>query len=471
MSRFPTTRPDSGGRKWPPPAPRRLAAALAAPVLVAAVLLLVLAGCSPHLKLYPRLDNMARQGRYAEAAALIEQNKKQYSARNAVLYYLDRGLFLHYAGQYQASNVAFEEAERRMDELFTRSSTRQVGAFLSNDNTLPYRGEDFEAVVINLYRALNYAQLGSVESALVEARKVNEKLTFINSKYEPGKRNVYKEDAFARLLAGILYEMGGEDADFNDAYISNRLAAEAYRGDFEPLYGISAPAVLKSNLLSTAEFMGGEELEAARKRYPKTAAVPLAERRRSGHLYFIHLAGRSPIKVESSINAFMPDGYLLRIAFPGYRRRRYQVRGSTIFADGKLAARLEVAMPLGSVAVKNLARRKGRIAVKAIARATTKYLLTKAAADRAKRQAGPVAGMLTQFSGNILAAASEQADLRSWETLPDRILVGRATVKPGTHVLSAKLLGAGGNVVGTRQLGEVKIKAGETRFFVLHTAN
>ncbi len=450
---------------------QRRTAARACPWLPAALALLALglAACTPHIELYSRLDGLARQGRYAEGAALIEKSKARYGERNAVLYNLDRGLFLHYAGQYEESNRAFERAERRMDELFTKSIAGEVGAFLSNDNTLPYRGEDFEAVVTNIYRALNYVGLGDIEAALVEARKVNEKLTYINSQYEPDERNVYAEDAFARLLAGVLYEMGGTRSDLNDAFISNRLAADAYRELFLPNYGTRPPAVLKANLLSTATFMGREELRQARERFDELEPVPLDRRRQVAQLYFVHFAGRGPIKVESSINAVMPDGYLLRIAFPAYRKRSYLVHGSKILVDGEVRARLEPAYPLGEIAVQNLDNRKGRIAAKAIARATTKYVATKAAAHQARRKGGEVAGLLTQLSGNVLAAATEQADLRAWETLPDKILVGRVFVQPGKHKLTAQFITAGGATVGAKNLGEVEVQAGRTRFFVLHT--
>jgi hypothetical protein len=165
----------------------------------------------------------------------------------------------------------------------------------------------------------------------------------------------------------------------------------------------------------------------------------------------------------------MPDRYLLRIAFPRYRKRTYLVHGSKILVDGGARTRLEVAQPLGRIAFKNLDSRKGRIAAKAIARATTKYLATKAVAYQARKKGGEVAGLLTQFSGNVLAAASEQADLRAWETLPDKILVGRVFVKPGTHTLTAQFTTAGGAVVAAKELGTVEVKPGSLRFFVFHS--
>ncbi|NIP74267.1 MAG: hypothetical protein GWO16_15225, partial [Gammaproteobacteria bacterium] len=107
---------------------------------------------------------------------------------------------------------------------------------------------------------------------------MNLKLEQINRQYDDDAKNVYKEDAFARLLAGILYERGGTRDDLNDAFISNRIAANVYASDFAGNYGVGAPEVLGHNLISTAGFMGPEELEQAREVFPNLDPLPLAER-------------------------------------------------------------------------------------------------------------------------------------------------------------------------------------------------
>ncbi|MBI4082345.1 MAG: hypothetical protein HY423_07010 [Candidatus Lambdaproteobacteria bacterium] len=435
--------------------------------LVAFALAVALGACAPHRDLYPRLDDLARNGRYLEAAKLVESSKDTYSERNEVLFNMDRGVFYHYAGDFAKSNEAFEQAERRIDELFTESITGHVVAFAVNDNTLPYSGEDFERVIINIYRALNYAQLGQIEAALVEARKVDQKLDLINRQYEPDKRNVYKEDAFARFLMGVFYQIGGSRDDLNDAFISDRLALGIYEKDFSKNYGVYPPIALKSNYVTSAAFMGGEELETAQRQFPTIPPLRPAEKQGKGQLYFIHFAGRGPVKVENAILAHMPDGYLMKIAFPGYVRSPYVISGSRVEIGGGPAITLDVGEPIGPIAFKNLDNRKTRIAAKAIARATTKYLATKALTGGRRRD--DMAGALLGLAANVAAVATEQADLRAWQTLPDRILVGRVWLEPGRHRVRVIYTGSGGGVVSTRELGEIEVKPGATRFVLLHT--
>jgi len=150
--------------------------------------------CAPSIKHYPRIDQYLLTQDYDSAYKLVEKSKETYAERNAVLYYLDEGIISHFAGRYKESNQSLAKAESIMEELYTKSISKEVASFLISDNTIPYRGEDFERATVNLLMALNYAGLGSWEDAVVEARKVDNKLNLINSQHDEGRRNVYKED-------------------------------------------------------------------------------------------------------------------------------------------------------------------------------------------------------------------------------------------------------------------------------------
>ena len=134
--------------------------------LSAALLLsLILSGCGAAYSGYmsgslKRLE----KGDYEGALGKLE---KPDGKTNKLLYYLEKGLILHYQGQYEASNLEFERAERLSDVLYTRSVSREIAALLSNDSVAAYRGEEFELALIHYYRAMNYAQLGDRQAALV----------------------------------------------------------------------------------------------------------------------------------------------------------------------------------------------------------------------------------------------------------------------------------------------------------------
>ena len=428
------------------------------------MLLLFSSACAPLTQHYVQVDARLAQQQFEEADGLIEQYKAQYGERNAVLYDLDRAMTLHLAGRYAESNTFLSAAETRMDQLYTKSLTAETGAMFTNDNLLPYEGEDFEKVMVNVISALNYVYLGRWDDALVEARKVDHKLNLFNDKYD--KKNVYREDAFARYLTGILYEAEGE---INDAFIAYRKAYETYR-DYQKDYGTPLPPTLPRDLLRVTEALGlSEEHQAYRGNFPDTRWVSQKELARQGELILISLDGRSPLKEDFFVDAPIPDGrgglYYLRVALPRFVPQPTDLAYAEVHLIGPQGAvasqRTFLAEDITAIAKKNLEDRIGRITAKAITRATTKFVAAREIRKKAKDD--PLAQFLTDVGTNVYSILSEEADKRSWRTLPGQIRIVRLTAPPGSYTVAVEYYTFNQRLI-TRKTSEVTIRAGEKRF-------
>jgi hypothetical protein len=284
---------------------------------LAGLLLASLSGCAGPRKVYTTVDELNAQGEFSQARSYVEEHAKDYGKRNRLLYLLDRGMFAFATGEFREAITSFTEAEQLISELYTVSLSQEATTFLINDNAAPYRGEDFESVMVNLFLALSYANLSQIDEALVEARKVDSKLTAINLQYAENERNAYQEDPFVRLLMGILYEMAGTSTDLNDAYISYTKALQGYEAEYQR-FGVSFPEPLVENLLSVASFMGRDELRKVRQRFPSYRLVSRAERKKKAEVYVLHLNGRTPVKEEDVIVVPAPGGQVVKVAFPHY---------------------------------------------------------------------------------------------------------------------------------------------------------
>ncbi len=435
---------------------------------------LPLFSCAPSLKHYPQINQYLLKEDYASARKLIRKNKKAYPKRNAVLYFLDEGIISHFAGRYDDSNESFFKAESRMEELYTKSLSKRAASFLISDNTIPYRGEDFERAMVNLFMALNYARLGKWEDALVEARKVDNTLTVINNQYEEGKRNVYKEDGFIRFLMGVLYEAEGE---LNDAFISYRKAEEIYRTDYLPNYGVAPPAFLIENLLAAAQAMDFyQEVAEIRQRYPGVTCDDARDKMELAEALFIHYNGLGPEKVEEAFAVPMPDGFVVKVAYPTFVRRSYRTSHAVVTLRNAVSGHV-ICFPtvlvedIASIARLNLENRITRIKAKAILRATTKYLASKQAEKAAEERGGALAGLLVKMTANIAAAATEQADVRHWRLLPAEIRLGRALIPSGRYSGDVDLVDSRGAVYARRKVHTFSAEAGEKKFFMFRTLN
>jgi hypothetical protein len=430
--------------------------------------------CAPSIQHYPQINQYLLNQDYDSAYNLVQQNKATYAERNAVLYYLDEGIISHFAGRYKESIQSLSRAESIMEELYTRSISKEAASFLISNNTIPYRGEDFERAMVNMFLALNYVGLGSWEDALVEARKVDNKLSVINSKYAEGEKNVYKEDGFIRFLMGALYEA---EREINDAFISYRKAEAVYRNDYLPNYGVSPPTILIEDLLTSAQAMDfDEELTGIKKEYPNVTFVEPSKKRGLAEVVILHNNGRGPEKVENFFLIPMPDNYIGKIAYPEFKKRSYRISHGEItlknLKSGRSYRCTTVLMEdIASIAVKNLGNRINRIKAKAIARATVKYLVSKQAEKTAEKQGGQLLGLLTKVTANIASLATEQADVRHWRLLPAEIRVGRTLIPPGEYRGKIRFVDSGGAAVGSREIAPFSVKKGEKRFFILRTLN
>ncbi|MFH0926229.1 MAG: hypothetical protein V1872_11490 [bacterium] len=441
--------------------------------------------CSPNLKFHRQVDDSLAKSDYKSAIRLVEENKDTYKERNAVLYYMDVGILSHYGKEYEKSRERLTESEKLIDNLFTISIVNEVSAFIVNDNLIPYRGEDFERVMINLFQAFNYLQLGKVDDALVEARKVDEKLALINSKYDQDKKNIYKEDAFVRYLMGILYEIGGTREDINDAYISYKKAEEIYNNDYKQNYGVSAPNYLAEDILTTAKYMGMEEYTRAQERYPSVKFVTLNEKKKKTEVFFIHFNGKIPEKQEDAVFIpILPYDYIMKIAFPKYVERPFGIVNSRIKLTGiDISQSVSINTMSGenikSIAIKNLDNRKARIIAKATARALLKYGITEGT-SRALAKKGNKNNnysgkneddvrALTKFVMNIFGMVTEKADTRTCMVLPAEIRIAKALIEPGNYDLKAECLSNEGALIKKIALGNFTFKAGDKRFVFFRT--
>ena len=429
-------------------------------------------GCAPKVDHYDQVNQYIYDQNYDAALVLMDESKAGYRERNAALFYMEEGLLYHFAGRFEESNQYLFKAETILAELYTRSISNQTASFLLNDNTIPYRGEDFEDALVNLFLAINFAGLGLTEDALVEARKLDNELNIVNSHYADDQKNIYKEDAFIRFLMGILYESGDE---INDAFISYRKAEEIYRNDYLPNYGVRAPRFLVENLLSSARALGFyQEITEIQQLYPEITYPQPDEKRNSVEIIVIHYNGLGPEKVERSWIVPMPDGYIVKVAYPVFQEKNYLITHAVVELEQmdtgkKFRFSTELMEDIGAIAVLNLDNRMARIKTKAIARATTKYLATKTASKVADDQAGGLAGLMVQIAGNIAAAVTERADVRYWRMLPDQVRVGRALVPAGLYRGEIGFVDSGGNVLFTRQINPFTAGSGEKKFITQRT--
>lgn len=426
-----------------------------------ATLALLFSGCASYSDSFSVIESDMAAQRFGAALETLE--RQRHPQRDRLLYLLNKAMLERMNGDYAASNRTFEAAKARMEELRGLSLREQGQSLLINDATRSYAGEEFEQVLVHLYMALNYLQLGERIDARVEALQVDERLREITQRLP---ENRYTEDALARYLTGMIYEELGERSD---AMIAYRKAYEAYRR-YGQNYSVAVPESLKHDLLRLSQQMGlTGEMQQYRKEFRIERWMSADELAEQGELIFLLHNGLAPIRREHAVTVPDPaSGHIVRIAVPHYETRPTPVAGARVVAGGS-GATAEVAEDIRAIALKDLETKMPAITARALARAVLKAQMAKAARENARQQnqnnaGAAVAAMAVEIAGLV----TERADTRSWLTLPARIHLARLPLPPGTYTVKVDLLGDDGQIVSTQEYANMVIRRGAKTYLSPH---
>jgi len=382
------------------------------PALLGCVGILVLSSCAGDYVARTSAARRAYQSYdYNGALSEIEYEVKGPEV-DRLLALLDEGMILHAAGRYHESIGVLAEAGRLSQQLDVVSISEEAKTLISNERERAYRGEDFEKLMISVLQALNYAELGRDEDALVEVRRVNERLR----KMIVDEKKPYEQLAIARYLGGVLWEDQGE---LDSAFIDYQ-AAQKLQPNLGPL---------AEPLIRLARETGRDEAyRELKQEYPDVLDTPLGKDQ--GQLVVVVEAGLSPIKISAQQRY---PGLIQLLDVPKYQDR-WPTRHAAVRVDHEEQEATTVTS-LGAVAKLHLDDRIGRMVAKAIASTALKAGVAAGVGEATKSKE---LGLLTFLLLNV----NNQADRRSWLSLPAEFQLARFRLPAGRYQVSVELDGA-----------------------------
>jgi len=428
--------------------------------VIALAAAMLLTGCSGTMfRSYPGKINPIIAG--LNTGAAINPDKllcDECNGSDRVLYNMERGRVAHILGNIDSSlrdfNVSME-ALRINDTkaLFSATAAAEnIGAVFFNDNAISYDAEGYERVLLHHYQALNFLTKKNLEGAGVEVRRANheqeEALRRFESEVETAQKdadaqhlsktnqsvvsNSYAQmdevagkvknsfqNAYTFYLSGFIYELLDQP---NDAYIDYKKALEIYPEN----HFIQQDVVRLARALNMAEDLG--ELQARFGIEPREGN-PGADA--DGELLVLFEDGLAPQKQEVKIALPFRETGLVTIAFPIYKDRWTPHQPLRLSLDEKFLGSTETLCDIRALAVKALKEKAPIIATRQLLRALAKGESNHAA----KKQFGD----LGNFGMNVLNYATEQADLRSWLTLPANAQILKVSLPAGHHRIVARL--------------------------------
>ena len=408
-----------------------------------AVLLVFCFSCASGSNAYRKIDAGVSSGAFSNALSLMEEEeflRYVYPPRNEILYRLDRGMIEHYAGLWTDSSQNLQEAERLIEAAFTKSISQEIGSYIVNDNVKEYPGEDYEDIYTNVFNSLNYYNCGDLEGAMVEIRRVNEKLRYLSDKYEIASKKITDSNSD---LSGKDYAV--EAVRFSSSALARYLSLLFFRGtgnndnariDLEELYRAYelAPAVYLNKPPSFLK----DELD-----------IPAGKAR----LNIIAFTGLSPVKEEVNVSLPLPLPYpnnWARLALPQMADRPSGISTVEIVLNNGRRFTAELIEDISRVVRETFRARYGLTVLKTTARTIGKSTASAGIAQALRKQDENL-GDLFGILGRIASDLSEGADLRVSRYFPGRAYIGGVDLDPGVYSVTVNFYGPRSLIATMRQ--------------------
>lgn len=389
---------------------------------VLAALLLSCAGFSGSVadsQSFAAIDSAVYNGGYDEAIETLETDKAGlYNEKALILYKLDSGLLNHYAENYGDSIGHLQEAERLIEDAYTKSISQRETAGFGGENILDYESEDFEDIYINVFNALNYYHQNQLEDAIVEIRRMNNKLDFFQTKYRASSREERAQ-----------VERGG-----NAAYVSSKFSNSAlgrYLGVlFHRANGNQDSVRIDYNWL-TAAFNNAPEIYDFP--LPSSAEEELAVPAGKARLNVIAFSGLAPVKKADLMKYPTYENQSIELALPVLESRPSAVsRIEAVFDDGK------------TIELEKLEH------IEAVYRETYQVKLHNVTLVR------------TALRASIMGTGKDlsRVDIRSSRYFPAWAFVNGINLNPGVYSFTVHYYDAGGQIIHSAAHDNFEVKEG-----------
>jgi len=404
-----------------------------------------------------KVKNLLKAGDNTLAAQSVIENKSNY--KDSIVYNLDAGVTAFYAGDYQAATGYLSSAEGKIQENKTKSISQGVTSYIVNDNVRDYEGELYEDIIVNIFSALAYYNLGKIEDAMVEVRRANIKLVDyeINVKkqeaglydlvmaltpnpfqYLPTLENIesYNYSPLATYISMLMYNL---DGDSDNATV-----------DFNKIVSRSGSIVSKEDI-----------------------AIPKGK----GRLNVISFEGLISPKVEKSeTGRYAISGKTVshKIAWPWISNPEGTAVSRVYVKVGGQTVTLTRAEDFSQDALETLNMDLKSTYLRSFYRGLTKMTTAVNAAIEADKASTSVTSSISSALIRKLADSSvdkainkavesvnesEKADTRMCNYLPDQASIGGITLDPGTY--TAEVVYELNNGKAYSRSFEVKIKEGK----------
>ena len=407
----------------------------------------LLTGCSPKAAMI-KVDTYVAYGAYKNAAKFSDSqiDKEDFYARDNLLWELQSGSAYFYAKEYNTSTQRFNTSEELIkhyqEQMLITDFTQKVVSILLNNTTRPYMGTEYDGIMTNTYKAINYMVIGDREGARVEFnraidRQRRAKVFFAQMIHKEQKEIAKKEQESQKDGENLKVEDTKIDSIIHNNY------PELY--NFKPYPDFINP--MTTYLAGIFARADGDESKAYSLLREAFGMMPenddvLADLQNKTHeptIWIIYENGQSPIlreiRMDFPLWLFTNRLSYISVALPLMVKRSLAYNYLTIESD-KSTLRTHFLASMDRVIETEFAKTYPSIVHRAILSTATKAAINYAIQGSANNS-NSNAALLVSVASLIYQIASTHADTRIWSTLPKEFQLARFT-RPKSGIIKIK---------------------------------
>lgn len=420
--------------------------------VLAAGVLATLEACASHSERTLPVRTALDAGEPRRAIQLLNEQMKVHGdgdlpadmGSDNALYVLDRASIQQSVAQFDHSKHDFEASDKAIDMLdIAHDAKDTIGEYVFSGSSGKYEAPPYEKLLVNTLDMLNYLELGDLNGARVEARRLAVMQRYVAETLHERDNAVL---GLGALLAGLTFE---ESDQLDEAlrWYDEALGFSGFRALREPVRLLLPRARYRSPRLTELEHTG-EAL----------ADRPLGEAH-DGEVVVVVGYGRVPHKVAQRVpiglaltwasgaisptdaaaaNQLAAQGLVSWVNFPTLAADREDYASPSCTLDGT-AVPLDDAVDVTRAVRAEWRRIEGKVIVSAITRMVARFGAGKVAQAAAGKQ--ELLGTLLSLATQVTLTALDTPDTRSWETLPARVAIARVRVAAGKHAVNLEARG------------------------------
>ncbi len=402
---------------------------------------------------------------------------------------LERASVKHAMNDFRGSSLDYRIADRHLELLdVKRDPVGKIAEWIFSGDAGIYRAPSHEKLMLSTGNMLNYLAMGNLESARVEARRLDLAQQIFADEDEGTPALLGVGD----YLSGFAFEMSGRYEQALQQYLdalkdTDYPHLKAVIRDIAPCTSYRTPEI-DALLADVAPVTGAATTDGA-----TTADDAVTEPlrcihpdRETGTLLVVSSVGLAPHKqavrlpIGAAIviagaflapdelaraNDFAVRGLLKWVNFTELAPAASIYGGVDVAVDG-VAAPVELGQDMAAVVQRSWDDVKGKMLAAAIVRMIARAAAgagTNAAVEAATGES--IFGLLAQVVVEGTMTVADTPDTRCWNTLPKTIYITRMEVPAGTHRVNVRWKGARDGGIDT----EVNVNAGGFVVLPIHS--